>query len=252
MAMIIAKGCAMAKKEKFDRAGYTAITSKVGVEFEERVVSRLLDNKKLGISEDHVFRSKAAGGKVLAVYVKTSKLKREIEKNEGLCNTLINMDAELADIQAVRRTFSMRSDTIRSEPRKVDDYIDKTKKNKNTFKKPRYQEEETDYKKRLKVAGIGVGIAGIAATGMLTGRAINASGRMMQNVADGIVEATDIDYSGKRRDGLDRQTEVVAGKKPPPRRIQKQVEENKKTFEEKENEREKQREEEKKDQSPNR
>ena len=204
----------MPAKPTFDKKDYTAIHAKQGGIIDESTVDWLKNNAKLDVSETRIYRN--GDDFAVTVYVKTSKLKREIPKDRYLCGLLETGECTLSDIVSEAKRFRLSgTGTLRSERISAQRYIDKTKKNESTFAKPQ-QSRESDWPDRIKRYGPLATVVGLTATGaLLAGRILNATTGVGDKMAEDIVTATDIDYSGNTQDGLDRVTKKRSGIKEP-------------------------------------
>jgi hypothetical protein len=197
---------------KFNKQGYTAIYPKAGEVLDEPFVIQLQryleKHKKDKLTEDHIVRNN--DGIAMAVYVKTSQLKKVIEKDEGLNGLLITSKVTLTDI-IDGPSLRLASGPRRSARVPAAHYVQDTKENKNTFIEESVI-HESELPDRIKKYGIVTGLSAmVAGVALVGGVLINRSTKLMDGVASDVVTATDIDTKTGRNDGLQKVIEARSG-----------------------------------------
>ncbi|MFW0776879.1 MAG: hypothetical protein ACN2B6_04065 [Rickettsiales bacterium] len=216
--------------KKFNKAGYTAIYPKEGSiitdRFIEQLQTALIDTKRPTIPEEQIYRQY---GYAKTVYIKTSRLKRIIEKNEALSGALITEEVKLSDIMAPR---TGRLGGIRHGARmNAESYVRKTHQNEKTFIEEQRGEGYNPWPDRVKRWAVPVGLgAMVGSTAIVSGRMIGAATGVADRMADDIVTATSSD------EGLDRVLERKAGRQPTSQ-VEPTDETGDKSFQDKEDER---------------
>lgn len=224
-------------KSEFYREGYTVIRPKGSDHFAEKFVDGVKSIAALKVDEANIHRD--AQKQADEIYVKTSRLKREIEKElreekkwqanpatkpQGQRNSiaalLSNNSLNLHDLHAVRYNFRMKSSIEESEPVGGKKYVEKTEADKSTFVSVRKQGAPSSMPYWIKMGAIPVSLATVVGAGtFIAGRALRPAMGLVDGAGERIEGAADFNSSGMGRDRQDEVNEAVSGIKIPKRKL---------------------------------